>query len=168
MRKSVAKDVAVFGMLAAIMFVSKKLMEGLPNIHLVGVFITAITVVYRRKALFPLYAYVMLDGFFGGFNLWWLPYLYIWTLLWGAVMLLPEDLPRKAAPFIYGGICGLHGLLFGVLYAPAQALFFGLSLKGTLAWIASGFPFDCIHGASNLVLGTVLTVPLIRIMKKFR
>ena len=41
MKRSVPKDIAVFGMLASIMFASKKLMEGLPNIHLIGVFIIA-------------------------------------------------------------------------------------------------------------------------------
>ena len=165
--KTTAKDIAVFGMLAALMFASKKAMEGLPNIHLVGVFTVALTVIYRRKALYPLYTYVLLEGLFGGFGAWWIPYLYVWTALWGAVMLLPRSLPEKAKPFVYGGVCGLHGILFGVLYAPAQAILFGFSLKTTLAWIAAGFPFDCIHGASNLVLGTLLTVPLIRVIRKF-
>lgn len=165
--KTTAKDIAVFGMLAALMFASKKAMESLPNIHLVGVFTVALTVIYRRKALYPLYTYVLLEGLFGGFGAWWIPYLYVWTALWGAVMLLPRSLPEKAKPFVYGGVCGLHGILFGVLYAPAQAILFGFSLKTTLAWIAAGFPFDCIHGASNLVLGTLLTVPLIRVIRKF-
>lgn len=167
MKRSVPKDIAVFGMLASIMFASKKLMEGLPNIHLIGVFIIALTVVYRKRALYPIYIYILLDGIFCGFNPAWVPYLYIWALLWGAVMLLPQNLPGRAAPFIYGVLCGLHGILFGVLYAPAQALLFGLDLRGMLLWIASGFTFDCIHGAGNLILGTVLTVPLIRVMKKF-
>ena len=165
--KPTAKEIAVFGMLAALMFASKKAMESLPNIHLVGVFIVAVTVVYRQKALYPLYTYILLEGFFGGFNTWWLPYLYVWTVLWGVTLLIPTALPEKAQPWIYGAVCGLHGLSFGILYAPSQALLFGFSFKTTLAWIAAGFPFDCIHGASNLILGTLLIVPLIRIMRRF-
>ena len=155
-------------MLGALMFATKKAMEFLPNIHLVGVFIVAITVVYRARALYPLYLYVLLDGLVGGFGTWWIPYLYIWTVLWGAVMLLPRRLSPRIAPFVWGAVCGLHGLLFGVLYAPAQALFFGLSFKGTLTWIAAGLPFDAIHGVANLVGGILLIPPLVAVMKRVR
>ncbi len=165
--KPTAKEIAVFGMLAALMFASKKAMESLPNIHLVGVFIVAATVVYRQKALYPLYIYIVLEGLFGGFSTWWLPYLYVWTVLWGAAMLIPVTLSEKAQPWICGAVCGMHGLLFGILYAPSQALLFGFSFKTTLAWIAAGFPFDCIHGASNLILGIFLIPPLVRVMRRF-
>lgn len=159
------KEMAVFGMLGALMFASKKLMEFLPNVHLLGVFIIAFTVVYRLKALYPIYIYVVLDGIFSGFNLWWIPYLYIWTLLWGAVMLLPKKLPKKAKPFVYMALCGLHGFLFGILYAPAQAIFFRLSFDATLTWIAAGLPFDIVHGISNLVCG-MLICPIIALLRK--
>lgn len=159
------KEIAVFGMLGAMMFASKVMMEFLPNVHLLGVFTVATTVVYRKKALYPIYTYVMLNGFYAGFNIWWLPYLYLWTLLWGGVMLLPKELPKKAKPFIYMGICSLHGFLFGTLYAPAQALFFGLSFKATLAWIAAGIPFDIVHGISNFVCG-ILICPIISVLRK--
>ncbi|MBO7292804.1 MAG: hypothetical protein J6V07_02600, partial [Clostridia bacterium] len=73
----------VFAMLGSLMFCSKILMEVLPNIHLVGMLTVTYTVVFRARALIPLYIYVMLDGLFGGFSMWWYPYLYIWTVLWG-------------------------------------------------------------------------------------
>lgn len=166
--KPTAKQIAVFGMLAALMFASKKAMEALPNIHLVGVFTVALTVVYRRKALYPIYTYVLLEGLFGGFNTWWIPYLYVWTVLWGVTVLIPEKkLPEMAKPFVYGAVCGLHGILFGTLYAPVQALLFGFSFKTTLAWIAAGFPFDLTHGLSNLILGTLLILPLTKIIRRF-
>ena len=152
-------------MLGALMYAAKTLMEILPNIHLLGVFIIAITVVYRKKALYPIYTYVLLNGLFAGFATWWIPYLYIWTLLWGVIMLLPQNLPKKWCPIIYMAICGLHGLLFGVLYAPAQALIYGLNAQATLAWIVSGFPYDIIHGLSNLCCG-VLICPFIAILQQ--
>lgn len=159
------KEIAIFGMLGAMMFASKMLMEALPNIHLLGVFTIATTVVYRQKALYPIYIYVILNGLFSGFNVWWVPYLYIWTILWGAVMLLPKNMPKKARPFVYSGLCALHGFLFGLLYAPAQALFFGLSFEATITWVISGLPFDLVHGISNLVC-SVLICPIIAILKK--
>lgn len=158
-------DVAVFGMLGALMYASKVIMEVLPNIHLIGTFIVAMTVVYRRKALYPLYIFVLLTGLMNGFATWWIPYLYIWTVLWGMTMLIPKRIPDKAKPIVYSAVCSLHGFLYGVLYAPAQALLFGLDFKGMLTWIAAGFPFDITHGISNFICG-LLICPIISILSK--
>lgn len=155
------KDIAIFAMLGALMYASKLVMNALPNIHLIGVFIVAVTVVYRRRALYPIYIFVFLTGLFEGFGVWWIPYLYIWAVLWGAVMLLPE----KAHPVFLILMCSLHGFLFGVLYAPAQALIFHLSLKSTVSWVIAGFPYDAIHGVSNLICGSILIIPLIKLLK---
>ncbi len=154
------KELVIFAMLGALMYAAKALLEFLPNIHLVGVFITATTVVYRKKALYPLYIYIFITGLFAGFSTWWLPYLYVWTILWAWVMLLPKSLPGKLQPLVYMSVCALHGFLFGTLYAPAQALLFGLSFQGMLAWIVAGLPWDLIHGISNFFCG-ILIVPLI-------
>ena len=159
------REIAVFGMLGALMYASKMLMELLPNIHLLGVFTIAFTVVYRKKALYPLYTYVLLNGLFSGFATWWIPYLYVWTVLWGVTMLLPKKMPKKMQPIVYMVVNACHGFSFGILYAPAQALLYGLSWKGMLAWIASGFPFDITHGISNFICG-VLIVPIIYLLRR--
>lgn len=155
---------AVFSMLGAVMYASKMIMEIAPNIHLLGVFTIAFTVVYGKKALYPIYIYVLLNGAFCGFAAWWVPYLYLWTVLWGAVMLLPKKIPDKVKPLVYMVLCAMHGFLFGTLYAPAQALLYGLSLKATIAWIVAGLPFDFIHGVSNFFCG-ILIVPIISALK---
>ncbi len=157
--------IAVFGLMGALLYVARQAMSALPNIHLTGVFIVVLTVVYRRQALYPLYTFILMEGLFGGFNTWWLPYLYIWTVLWGAVMLLPKNMKPQTAAVVYALVCACHGFLYGVLYAPAQALIFGLSWEGMLAWIASGFTFDLIHGFSNLVCG-VMIMPLVRVVQR--
>ena len=162
--KLTAREIAVFGMLGAVMFASKLLMEFAPNIHLLGTFIVAFTVVYRRKALYVIYTYVLLNGLFYGFAAWWVPYLYIWTVLWGAVMLLPKKMPKKIQPIVYMQVCAMHGFLFGTLYAPAQALLYGMNLKMTIAWIIAGLPWDCIHGISNFFCG-ILILPIISALR---
>ena len=162
--KTDVKEVAVFGMLGALMYASKMLMELLPNVHLIGVFIVAMTVVYRQKALYPLYIFVFITGLFSGFATWWLPYLYIWAVLWGMAMLIPKNLPKKIAPVVYMSVCALHGLLYGILYAPVQALLFGLDFKATITWIAAGLPWDGIHAVSNFICG-LLIVPIIAILR---
>ena len=153
-------------MLGSIMFASKILMEALPNIHLLGTLTMTYTVVFRKKALIPLYIYVMLNGLYAGFSLWWVPYLYIWTILWGITMLLPKRMPRRIACIVYPAVCGIYGLLFGILYSPAQTLMFGLDFKGTVAWVIAGLPFDALSALGNTVTG-LLIVPLAEIMKKY-
>ncbi|MBR6538220.1 MAG: hypothetical protein IKT67_13565 [Lachnospiraceae bacterium] len=163
--KLTVREMAVFSMLGALMFASKMLMEVAPNIHLLGVFTIAFTVVYRAKALYPIYIYVLLNGIFAGFGTWWIPYLYIWAVLWGITMLLPKKMPKPVAVVVYSVVNALHGYGFGILYAPAQAFMFGLSFKGMVAWIVAGFPFDIIHGTSNLICG-LLIVPVVLVLQQ--
>lgn len=158
--KPTTRELTIFAMLGAVMYASKIIMEFAPNIHLIGVFTVAFTAVYRKKALYPIYVYVLLTGIFYGFASWWLPYLYIWTALWGAVMLLPKNMPKKIRPLVYMAACSAHGFLYGTLYAPAQALLYGLSFQKMIAWIIAGLPYDCIHGISNFFCG-ILIVPII-------
>ena len=158
-------EMAVFAMLGSLMFCSKIVMEFLPNVHLLGALTMVYTLVFRKKALIPIYVYVVLNGVFAGFNLWWVPYLYIWTILWGITMLLPKRMPKKVACFIYPVVCAIHGFAFGVLYSPAQALMFGFDFQQMLAWIVAGLPFDVIHGISNFVAG-LLVFPLSQLLLK--
>lgn len=145
------------------MYASKMIMEVAPNVHLLGAFTIAFTVVYRKKALYPIYTYVLLNGIFCGFATWWIPYLYLWAVLWGATMLLPKRIPEKIRPLVYMLLCAAHGFLFGTLYAPAQALLYGLSFQKMVAWIISGLPWDFVHGVSNFFCG-ILIVPIVKIL----
>ncbi len=156
---------AIFSMLGAFMFCSKIIMEALPNIHLLGMLTMVYTIAFRVKALIPIYIYVMLNGLFSGFSMWWIPYLYIFTVLWAVTMLLPRKMPKAVQYAAYPLICALHGFAFGALYAPVQALMFGMNFEQTVAWIISGFSFDLIHGVANLFVG-MLIVPLSELLKK--
>ncbi|MBQ8826413.1 MAG: hypothetical protein IJ007_04920, partial [Oscillospiraceae bacterium] len=127
--KLTVREMAVFAMLGALIYASKMVMEFLPNVHLIGVFTIALTVVYRQKALYPIYIFILLTGLYAGFATWWLPYLYLWAVLWGGAMLLPKNMPAKIQPIVYMLLCSAHGFLYGTLYAPAQALLFGLNFK---------------------------------------
>ena len=163
--KITVKETVVFGMLGALMYISKMIMEFATNVHLLGVFTIAFTVVYRKKALYPIYTYVLINGIFAGFATWWVPYLYLWTVLWGVTMLLPQKMSKKAKPIVYMIVNACHGFLYGTLYAPAQAIFFGLSLDGTIAWIIAGLPWDFVHGVSNFFCG-ILIIPIVTLLKK--
>ena len=162
--KLTTREVAVFAMLGAIMYASKMLMEIAPNVHLLGTFVIAFTLVYGKKALYPIYVFVLLTGVYAGFATWWVPYLYLWTVLWGVTMLLPKNMTKRIKPLVYMMVCAMHGFLYGILYAPAQAFFFGLNLEGTLAWIMTGLPWDFLHGISNFFCG-ILILPIVRALR---
>lgn len=155
-------QIALFASFGTLMFLSDTAMEALPNIHLIAMFTVTFAVVYRWKALFPLYVYVFLTGIFGGFGAWWIPYLYIWTVLWAIAMLLPKKMRPEIALIVYMAVCGLHGISFGLLYAPSQVLlFFGGNWKLFWPWVISGLPFDFIHCIGNVIAG-ILVLPLVK------
>ncbi len=158
-------EMTLFAMFSTMMFISKIVMEFLPNFHLLGMFTMLLTVVYRKKALIPIYLYVLLNGIYAGFNIWWIPYLYIWTVLWAVTILLPKNMSKKAQMIVYPLLCFMHGLFYGILYAPAQAVMFNFSLEQTIAWIAAGFPFDVIHAVGNFFAG-LLIYPLSNLLRK--
>ncbi len=158
-------EMCIFAMLGAIMFCSDLIMELLPNIHLVGVLTMVYTLVFRAKALIPIYVYVFLCGVLVGFDPTWTCYLYAWTILWGVTMLLPKRMSKKVSFFVYPVFCALHGLSFGTLCTPVFALAWGFGIEGVPAWIVKNIPFDLIHAAGNFVLG-FLILPLSELMKK--
>ena len=158
-------EMTIFAMFAAMMFISKIVMEFLPNIHLIGMFVVLLTIVYRKKALIPIYLFVLISGIYGGFAMWWIPYLYIWTVLWAVVMILPKNMKKTTQMFVYPLVCAMHGLLFGILYAPVQMLMFSFDFTQITAWVIAGLPFDVTHAVGNLVAG-LLIYPLSVLMKK--
>ncbi len=158
-------ELVLLPLLGVLMFVSKLVMEFLPNIHLLGMFIMVFTLVFRYKALVSIYIYVFLLLFVGGFAPWWVPNLYIWTILWAVTMLLPRRIPRHWQMVVYPVVCALHGFGYGVLCAPTQALLYGLDFNGMIAWIVAGLPFDLIHGVGNLLSG-LLIVPFVALLNR--
>ena len=157
---------AIFAMLGVIMYISDILMEFLPNVHIVGVLVAVYTIVYRFRALIPIYIYVLLNGLFSGFGIWWLGYLYIWTVLWGLVMLVPKRLPEKARYVIYTVLCTLHGFAFGLLYLPVQTIY-SSDINYLISWWSWGFvTADIYHGIGNCIFGILLIFPLSKLLLK--
>lgn len=158
-------EMTIFAMLGALMYSSKIIMEWIPNVHLLGMFTMVFALCYRKKGLVPLYVFVLLTGLYAGFATWWIPYLYIWAVLWGMAMLLPRRMPTAVKSIVYPIVCGLHGLCYGMLYAPAQAILFGLDFEQMLAWIATGLPWDLVHGIGDFAAG-FLILPLCKLIGK--
>ena len=87
---SAAREVALFGMLGALTFGAKVVMMGLPNIEPVSLLVMLFAVTFGKKALFPIYVYVLLELVLFGIGLWSAAYIYIWALLALAAWLLRD------------------------------------------------------------------------------
>ncbi len=158
-------EIALYSMLGTMTFSAQVAMEVFPNIHLTGMFVILFSAVFGRKALVPIYVYVLLVGVRWGFSLSWIPYLYIWLPLWGGTLLVSRIRKKPLRVALYCAVGCLHGLSFGILYAPAQALLFGFNAKQTLAWIGAGFVWDVVHGMGNLFFCT-LVEPLSQVLRR--
>ena len=154
-------------MLGALMFASKIALEWAPNIHMLGMFTMVFTIVYRFKALIPIYLYAFRLFLFYGFAPWCVIHFYVWTVLWAVTMLIPRRLPKKVLAVLYPSVCVLHGLSYGALCAVTQVPIYydSFAPKMMLAYIASGFYFDVLHAIGNLGFG-LLILPLSRLILK--
>ena len=158
--KPTLRDIALFGILGALTFGAKVAMSFLPNIEPVSLFVMLYAVVFGRKALYPIYLYVLLEILFYGIQLWNINYLYVWVILAvGAWMLRKSENPLSWAL-----LSGVFGLLFGALCAPVYLVSGGLSFA--VSWWVSGIPFDLMHCAGNFVMALLLFMPLRRLLER--
>ena len=157
------EEMVLFALFGAIMYLSAQI-DIVPNVHPLSLFIAAFTVVYRFKALIPIYVYVFLEGLMGGFGIWWYPNLYIWTVLWLLIMLIPRNINEIAAGILITVLATLHGIGFGLLYMPYQCfVFFKGDWNFAYIWLLNGLPFDAMHALGNFT-SSLLCIPLVRLL----
>lgn len=161
------RDMVVLAMFGALLFAGKIVFEALPNIHPVAMLIMVITVTYRAKALIPIYLFVIIAGLYYGFPTWWIPYMYIWPVLWCMTMLIPQNIPKKIAVIVYPAVCGVYGIIYGVLYDLTLPLIYGNSLSVAVKSIIAGLYFNVLHAVGNLGMG-ILVYPLSNVIKKLK
>ena len=147
-------------MLGALTFAAKLVMSPLPNIEPVSLLVMLFAVTMGKKALFPVYVYVLLEVSLFGFGLWTAAYLYVWALLALAALALRS----MEHPLGWAILAGLFGLLFGALCTPICLLTGGPAFA--LSWWLSGLPFDLAHCAGNFALALVLFCPGRRLLSR--
>lgn len=154
------RELVLFGLLGGMTFGAKVAMMGLPNIEPVSLMVMLFAVSFGRKAVYPIYTYVLLEFALNGINLWSVNYLYIWLLLAAAAWTVRD----MASPVGWAVLSGLFGLLFGALCAPVYLFAGGPAFA--LSWWLSGIPYDLLHCSGNFVLALVLFVPLRKRMSR--
>ena len=153
-------EVALFGILGGLTFAAKFVMAFLPNIEPSSLRVMLFAVVFGWKGLFPTYVYVALEILINGVNVWNIPYLYIWLLLFAAARMIR----KMTHPLAWAMLSGVFGLLFGVLCLPTTWIMSGFS--SGLAWWISGIPYDVMHCVGNFVIALLLFMPLRKLLDK--
>lgn len=156
MKRGKLLELTVFALLGALMFAAKMALVALPNIEPVSLLIIVYGSVFGRKALYPVYVYVMLEILFWGLGLWNLNYLYIWPILLGLTLAFR----RMESSWGWAILSGAYGLAFGLLCTPVY-LFTGGWAFGLSWWIA-GIPYDVVHCVGNFGIALVLRKPLVQ------
>lgn len=168
MKPLTVKDIAVAGMMLAIIEACKYALSFLPNIELTTFWIIVFTLYFGRKILFVIPAFILLEGSIYGFGLWWFMYLYAWPLL-----VLLTWIFRKQKSWLFWSILSCaFGLSFGflcsfpyVLIGAADGSLRDGLLSGFTWWVA-GIPWDIVHGIGNFVLMSILYVPMTKCMER--
>lgn len=160
MRGRNTKELAAAGLCAASMFAGQVALASLPNVEIVSLLVICFTLAFGRKVLFVIYTFVLLEGIFYGFGIWWVSYLYVWTILALAVM----PFRRMDSAVFFALISGFFGLFFGA-FCSLPYLIAGGAETAFAYWI-SGLPFDLVHCAGNFFLCLVLFKPVSRVVRR--
>lgn len=156
------KDIVIIGMLSSLLIATQVILSFLPNIELVSLLVILFTLLYKRKALFIILVFVLIEGFIYGFGLWWMNYLYVWFVLY----FITRIFKKGQSPFHWAVISGAFGLTFGALCSILY-LFIGwfegsfiTGFQSAMAYWIAGIPFDITHGISNFFIALFLFKPL--------
>lgn len=153
MSKSKTYELILMGMLTGILFMGQVFLAFLPNVEIVSLLILLYTLTFGRKVFIMIYTFVLLEGIFYGFGLWWINYLYIWSILAVVVLLFK----KQRSPLFWSIVNGFFGLCFGALCALPY-LFIGGPAAAFSYWI-TGIPYDIPHCIGNAVLCLLLFKP---------
>jgi energy-coupling factor transport system substrate-specific component len=135
-------------------------MAFLPNIEPVTLLLLLLAERYRFKALLPVYAFVLVEGFIYGIHTWFFAYLYVWTI-WVLIVIAL----RRLSHFTFWAIAAaVFGLLFGLFCSVPT--FIALGVAGGIAEIVGGLSFDILHCVGNFVMVLVLYAPLKKLLER--
>ena len=157
---SLSKQIITYALLATILIVAQVALAFIPNIELVSLLVIVYTRILGFKAMYPVAAFIGVEGLIYGFGLWWINYLYIWAVLVFVTMIFRKT--ESAA--LWAIISGIFGLLYGALCAIPY-IFIG-GLPSAFAYWLSGIPFDLAHGFGNFVAAILLITPVNNMMQR--
>lgn len=160
MERSKVYDLALMGVLTALLFMGQVIMSFLPNIEIISLLIILYTIFFGKRVFWMIYGFVFLEGFLYGFGMWFFNYLYVWAVL--ALVVLP--LRKNHSAIFWSILSGFFGLSFGTLCTLPYLLAGGPA--AAFSYWVSGLGFDITHCIGNVALCLVLFKPLYCLLEK--
>lgn len=161
-------DVALVGMMVAVIEACKFAMAVLPNIELTSFWVILFALTFGRRIYLVVPVFILIEGLIYGFGMWWFNYLYAWP----ALALIARALRKMDSALGWAVVSGGFGLLFGALCSIPYGILGAVDgldagLRAAFAYWVAGIPFDLIHGASNFALMLALYRPMRRATEIF-
>ena len=153
-------DVALVGMMVAVIEACKFAMAALPNVELTSFWVILFALCFGRRIYLVVPVFILIEGLVYGFGMWWLSYLYVWPLLVAIAMLLRGS----DSALFWAAVAGGFGLAFGALCSLPYFFIGGPS--AAFAYWVSGIPFDLLHCGGNFAVTFVLYRPVTGILKR--
>ena len=130
------KEIALMGILSALLIIGQVALGFLPNIEVVTLLVIAYTLVFGKKVFFIIYIFVLVEGLIYGFGLWWINYLYVWSVQAAVTLFF-----RKQKSVLFWSILsGFFGITFGALCALPYFAIGGP--QAAFAYWISGLAYD--------------------------
>ena len=161
-KKVTVFDVALVGIMVAVIEVCKIAMMELPNIELTSFWLIMFSKHFSSRVYFVVPVFILIEGAIFGFGVWWVMYLYAWPLL----VLAARFLRKSDSPLTWAILSGVFGLLFGFMCAIPYLFMGGISTA--FSWWVAGIPWDFVHGGANFILMMLLYKPVSKAMKAVR
>ena len=160
-----AKDIALIGMMVAVIEACKFALAAIPNVEVTSFWIIIFTLMFRKRIFIVIPVFILIEGIVYGFGMWWIMYLYAWPMLAIITLLLRKN----KSMIMWSIISGAFGLLFGLM-CSIPYIFTGADLisgfKIAFAWWVAGIPWDLVHGIANFAIMLLLYHPITKVMKK--
>ena len=105
------REIVIYGILSAVLLAAQVSLGSLPNIEIVTLLILVYTLVFRKKVFFIIYIFVFLEVLIYGFGLWWINYLYVWSIQ----ALITLLFRKNDSVWFWSILSGIYGITFGAL-----------------------------------------------------
>ncbi|WP_417043965.1 hypothetical protein [Dysosmobacter sp.] len=156
-----ARHLALLGILTAVLLGGQVALAALPNVEIVSLLVILYSLLLGRQVFLIIYAFALLEGCLYGFGLWWVSYLYVWTLLAIIALALRQ---AEALALFWAILSGFFGLAFGALCALPYLVTGGIA--AAISYWLAGLGFDLIHCAGNFLVCLLLFRPLYRLLSR--
>jgi energy-coupling factor transport system substrate-specific component len=153
-------DIVLIALMVATLEAVKIALAFLPNVELVTLMTVLFTRHFKRKIIYVIPVFVLLEYLQWGFGPWTIMYCYIWPFL----AIIAYIFRKNSSPLFWAITTGIYGLIFGMLCSIVYI--FTDSFSMAVSWWISGIPFDLIHCASNFIIALILFKPLDKVFSR--